>query len=541
MMAAEMQDSSALMRNLPLQDRTFAPIFRMRMAASAETVFLKFDGKSFTYGEVCRKVLALARGLAELGIGRGDIVPVLLENSVDYVVCWFALQLRGATIAMVNPGARGTVLGNAISDCSPKLAICGHEQAVAIAELTSAVRAQLRHVVLVEDDSAPSGGAIGNLPSIMPLASLLRDEGPDPVVETSFQEVQTVIFTSGSTGPAKGVLLPNGHYFANACTFLRLSGLRPDDVLHTSLPLFHGIASRQGVLPSFMIGATVSLGRKFSASRFWQTVTEEAATVALLTPSMTPIIAARPEGEFDQAHSLRALYNVPHDASFEARFNVTLLAAFAITEVGAIIYSPYGERREGSVGKAHEDWELALVDGVDRVLSEPGATGELVCRPRLPYIMMQGYLNRPQAAVDAWNNLWYHTGDVMRKDQDGYFYFVDRNKDRIRRRGENISPSEIEAEIRLHPAVADCVACGYAAPGGEDDIRVFIALRQGTDLAFSAPDLQAFLAGKLPKAMMPRYFEVLENFPLTASGKVDRNAMRASPLPATAWDAEADK
>jgi crotonobetaine/carnitine-CoA ligase len=165
----------------------------------------------------------------------------------------------------------------------------------------------------------------------------------------------------------------------------------------------------------------------------------------------------------------------------------------------------------------------------------------LVCRPRLPYIMMQGYLNRPQAAVDAWNNLWYHTGDVMRKDQDGYFYFVDRNKDRIRRRGENISPSEIEAEIRLHPAVADCVACGYAAPGGEDDIRVFIALRQGTDLAFSAPDLKASLAGKLSKAMMPRYFEVLENFPLTASGKVDRNAMRASPLPATAWDAEADK
>jgi crotonobetaine/carnitine-CoA ligase len=531
--------SEAQLRDLPLEQRVFGPIFLQRITEDADRPFLTAGADRFTYGAFGARTLALARGLARQGVGPGSVVPILLPNGAAFVMAWFAVHLRGATMALLNPALKGRLLEAALRDCRPRLAIVGAAQRAELAALDPQALEGLETIVVVGAPATAAERADSTVVSgrsTVALEALMDDAGPDPVVPTSFEQVQSIFFTSGSTGPAKGVLMPNAHFFANPCTFLRLSGLQRDDVLHTSLPLFHGVGSRQGVLPAFMIGARVDLGEKFSASRFWRTVAQSGATVALLTPSMTPVLAALPPDPAERSHRLRLVYNVQQDPAFEARFGVRMLVSFAITEIGVVIYSRPPERRAGAMGLAHEDWELAIVDEADRPVPH-GAAGELVCRPRRPFIMMQGYLNRPEAAAQAWRNLWYHTGDYLRQDEDGWFHFAGRDKDRLRRRGENLSPLEIEHELRQHPAVADAVAVGYPAADGEDDIRVVLVARGGVDPPAAAA-LAAWLAGRLPASMVPRYWEFADALPLTATDKVDRRALREAGLAAAAWDRE---
>ncbi|HEY5899769.1 MAG TPA: AMP-binding protein [Burkholderiales bacterium] len=523
--------SDAALRDLPLEDRVLAPIFRQRIEQDADRPFLRFGSEHYTYGQFAERTLAFARGLARLGIGKGSIVPILLPNCAQYVMAWFAVQLRGAAMALLNPALKGRLLENALVDCDPRVVIAGGD---ALAQVAALTRERCKHLGTIIAVGPGSGVSDSRLVSFETIG---EKGGADPIADASFDDVQAIFFTSGSTGPAKGVLMPNAHFFGNPCSFMRLSGLSREDVLHTSLPLFHGVGSRQGVLPAFMIGAQACLGAKFSASRFWQTVSEEQATIALLTPSMPPILAALAPGRFDRGHRLRAIYNVPHDAAFEERFGVRMLTSFAITEIGVVIYTPYPERRLGAMGVAHEDWELAIVDEMDRPLGDD-RQGQLVCRPKKPYLMMQGYLNRPEAAAAAWRNLWYHTGDFMRRDADGYFYFTGRDKDRIRRRGENISPLEIESELRHHPAIADCVAVPFPARDGEDDIRAIVVAREAMALPAFA-ELYGWLAARLPPNMMPRYFEIAPALPMTATDKVDRRALRDAPLGDGFWDREA--
>ena len=224
------------------------------------------------------------------------------------------------------------------------------------------------------------------------------------------------------------------------------------------------------------------------------------------------------------------------DEDFENRFRVQMLSSFAITEIGVVIYSPFGQRKLGSMGKCHEDWELAIVDE-DGHQVQPGQEGQLVCRPKLPYIMMTEYLNMPEATVSAIRHLWYQTSDFMWQDEQGYFYFSGRDKDRIRRRGENISPFEIETEIRSHPDVAECVAVGYPAADGEDEIRVYILGVPKKDLA-DIKTYKDWLSSRLPTSMIPRYFEYIEQFPLTNTEKIDRKMLRNLPLSEHSWDSQ---
>ena len=520
------------LRDLPLELRTFGPIFEQRIAEDRERPFLHAEGKTYTYGEFGDYTLAIARGLAALGVKEGNIVPILLHNCAQYVAAWFAIHLRGATMALLNPGLRGRMLELALNDCTPRIVIANDEAIAAMADLPEGARPGLEIIIRV----GPSN-SFPQLPDsirVIDFALLETHEGANPIVPTRFDQIQSVFFTSGSTGPAKGVLMPNAHFFANPCSMIRLTGLTRDDIIHTSLPLFHGVGSRQGVLPAFMLGAQVDLGLKFSGSRFWDTVRNCGATVALLTPTMPPLVAAHKPSDDDRRHRLRALYNVSPDREFEERFGVRMFVSFAITEIGVVIYSPPAERRLGMMGRAHEDWELRVVDENDRPVPN-GTAGELVCRPKRPFIMMQGYLNRPDAAASAWRNLWYHTGDYMIRDDEGWYRFAGRNKDRIRRRGENISPLQIEDELRVHPLIQDCVALGYPAGDGEDDIRIaFIAKPDGQFVPY--PELIDWLASRLPPSMIPRYWESHAEFPLTPTGKVDRQSLRDLPLSPAVWD-----
>jgi len=284
------------------------------------------------------------------------------------------------------------------------------------------------------------------------------------------------------------------------------------------------------------VGAHVVVAERFSASRFWQQAAECGATVGHTIFTIPPILKARAPGPEDRAHKLRCMYNAHHDTEFEERFNVRLVEAYGMTETGLVVYTPYPERREGAAGRIHEDWEAMIVDEND--LPVPvGESGEIVLRPKKPFIMMQGYLDKPADTLAAWRNLWFHTGDIARVDEDGYFYFVDRKKDRIRRRGENISSWDVENYVGAHPAVAECVALPHPAEAGEDDIRVVVVFKQGEEITPQA--LAEWLEERMPRFMLPRYIEPLPELPRNPTSKVEKYKLTQAGLGETAWDREA--
>jgi crotonobetaine/carnitine-CoA ligase len=231
---------------------------------------------------------------------------------------------------------------------------------------------------------------------------------------------------------------------------------------------------------------------------------------------------------------VRAIFNAAHDLEFESRFGVRTLEAFAMTETSYLLYNRYPQRTLGSTGRAHEDWDVELVDDHD-VPVAVGKAGELVARPRKPYIMMQGYHNKPQATLEAWRNLWFHTGDILRRDEDGNFFYIDRKKERIRRRGENVSSSEVEKGVSVHYAIAECAVIAHPAAEGEDDIRLVAVLKAGAVLA--PAELFAWLRERLPKFMLPRYIEFVDELPRTGTSKVEKRALQQQGLSPGAWDA----
>ena len=400
--------------------------------------------------------------------------------------------------------------------------------------LPAAASANLEWIVVV---GLPPGAALDDAPRLVRFEDLPEAARPDDVtVRPLHSDVCTLGFTSGTTGPSKAVMVAHSHSIATALNFIRNVGLTAEDVLFTPLPLFHGMSSRMGLLPALLVGCRVVLGKRFSGTRFWSEVIEADATVAQIIFSIPGVLLAQPPGPNDRAHRVTRMMNAHHNEPFERRFGVQLVEAFAMSEIGTIISTPYGgERRPGSAGRAHPDWEVELMDEHGDLLGG-SATGEIVCRPRKPGLMMLGYLNQPDRMVEATRDLWFHTGDIARRDADGYFWFLDRARERIRRRGENISSLEIEDIVRRHPDIADAAVVAHPASAGEDDIRLLVVPSPGTLIL--AHEIHEWMRGHMPRFMVARYIEVVSCLPYTATNKVEKNRIITEGLGAGAWDAD---
>lgn len=520
--------------NLPLEERSLGPILRWRAKVDAERPYLTVAERTWSFSETNAEVRATARGLAARGIGKGDYLALMLPNCAEFVFTWYASCLRGAAMVPINPQYRGFLLDAPLRETRTRGIIIHHTLTEALATIDPEIYSGLEWIAVV------GGAGKVDLPNgrarLIGFEDLKEPDGPDPEVECDYRDIHSVMYTSGTTGPSKGVLIANGHFFSSACVFLRAVALTRDDVLFTPLPLFHGLASRLGVLPAMMVGAHVVVAERFSASRFWHQAAECGATVGHTIFTIPPILKMHPAGPQDRAHRLRCMYNAHHDREFEERFGLRLVEAYGMTETGLVVYTPYPERREGAAGRIHEDWEGRVVDGNDLPVPA-GEIGEIVLRPKLPFIMMQGYLDRPQDTLEAWRNLWFHTGDIARMDADGYFYFVDRKKDRIRRRGENISSWDVENYVGAHPAIAECVALPHPAAGGEDDVRVVVVFKAG-----AKPDLEelaAWLEQRMPPFMVPRFIEALPELPRNPTSKVEKYKLMNQGLGTDAHDREA--
>lgn len=518
----------------PLQQCSIAYFLRLRAEVDGGRPYLTFGGRTYTFGDTERRCRDLARGLAQRGIKTGSRVLLLLPNGAAFVFTWYACSLLGATVVPLNTSLKGFMLEAQVEDAQAEAAVVQDELLPALDAMRTEFKQRLPWLAVVGD--AAGAGKIVEAARIVPFDALYRSGADDPEVPGDFRRIQIISYTSGTTGPSKGVMLPDALTFNSARTFMRLSGMTREDVVYTPLPLFHGLSSRMCALPALMLGAHAVIDERFSASRYWERAAQCHATLAQVVHAIVPLIKAQPPGACDRAHRVRAIFNAPHDLAFEQRFGVRTLEAFAMTETSHLLYYPYPQRVVGSTGRAHEHWDIELVDDND-VPVAVGEAGELVARPRMSYIIMQGYHNKPQATLDAWRNLWFHTGDILRRDAEGNYFYIDRKKERIRRRGENVSSSEVEHGVAAHPAIAECVVIAHPAAAGEDDIRLLAVLKDGAALTPAA--LFEWLRERLPRFMLPRFIEFVNALPRTGTGKVEKLRLVRQGLSAGVWDAQA--
>ena len=515
---------------------TLPTFLREAAAAHSDKVCVRaMSGEKLTYAELLELVERRAAGLEALGVSKGDSVLLLMDNSVDLVVCWFAVNLLGAVQVPANTASRGPSLAHIANNSGAKVAIIDTRYAAALdgvaGELTTVTTAVVR-------------GEQVQLPwRTVTLADVDDTDGRPTEVQVSYRDPAAIIYTSGTTGPAKGVVVPHAHMHTFAAHVVEQLGIVSDDVYYICLPLFHANAQFMQVLPCIMTGAEMVLADAFSASGWLDDLRACGATVTSLLGVMAQYIFNRPASAADVDHGVRRMVTIPMPAviaeDFERRFATTCIEAYGMTEICLPLYRPAGEPlRPGSCGKALDEWfEVAIVDpDTDEPLPD-GEAGEIAVRPRYPFTTFLEYHAMPARTVEAWRNLWFHTGDAAYRDADGFYYFLDRLNDRIRRKGENVTAYDIEVALTELPEIVESAVIAKPATEGEDDIKAYLVIEDG----FEAPDLVAVLAHcvkRLPYFAVPRYLEITTELPKTPTGKVLKRTLRASETSSAEWDRE---
>jgi crotonobetaine/carnitine-CoA ligase len=521
-----------------LEDLVLGDLLAARAVTHRGENFLEFRDGEFTYGEVDEMSNRVAQGLIAVGVRPGHHVAVMLPNCPELVFVIFALARLGAVAVPVNTAYRGELLRHVLATANVSTLIVDGQYADRLPPAASVLPDLLR-VIVRGDGAAPGSTPRLGLP-VTSLSGLLGHGADRPAHRASFSDLLAIMYTSGTTGPSKGAMVP--HALALTCALDSLDFLdRWGKKIYCPLPLFHAAGLWDGMMSALLGGGAIAVVERFSASRFWDDVRQFDAKVAMSVFSMIPILLNQPPTPRDKDHPLEIFYmgKSSLDEPLYERFGVRSVETYTSTEAGIPLASPFGEWRLGSCGQANaERFEVAVVDDWDRLLG-PGEPGELVLRPRQPGVITAGYYGRFEATAHAFRNLWFHTGDRVWRDEDGYFYFVDRMADAIRRRGENISAFDIESEVNLHPAVLECAAIGVPSELEEEEVKLVVVLRPGAVL--SAEELAAHCRVKLPGFMVPRYLEFVAALPRTATDKIAKHELRAAGargITPTTWDRE---
>ena len=520
-----------------LEELVLGEILASRAETHRSETFLQFRDAEFTFAEVDELSNRTAQGLHAAGVRPGHHVALMLPNCPELVFVIFALARLGAVAVPVNTAYRGELLRHVLATANVSTFIVDGQYTDRVAPAAPRLPNLLRVIVHAGSTDIPLEG-LGKPATT--LAGLLVHGAEPPDHEASFSDLLAIMYTSGTTGPSKGAMVP--HALALTCALDSLDFLdRWGKKIYCPLPLFHAAGLWDGMMAALLSGTAVAVVERFSASRFWDDVRRFEAKVAMSVFSMIPILLNQPPTPRDKDHPLEIFYmgKSTLDAPLYERFGVRSVETYTSTEAGIPLASPFGEGRLGSCGRANsERFEVAVVDDWDRILP-PGEPGELVLRPRQPSVITAGYYGRFEATAHAFRNLWFHTGDRVWQDDDGYFYFVDRMADAIRRRGENISAFDIESEVNLHPAVLECAAIGVPSELEEEEVKLAVVLRPGAVL--SENELAAHCRVKLPGFMVPRYLEFVDALPRTPTDKIAKHELRAvgrRGLTETTWDRE---
>jgi len=486
-------------------------------------------GESVTFGQLALDASRMAGGLRELGVGAGDLVATMLPHSADTYRIWFALAMLGAAEVPVGTRYRGLTLTHLLEDSGVTVAVVDAAHASVVLELLRSGDAAGLKTVVVRggtDLEAPPGVALVSLEEVR-VATRVRSH-----VEATPRDLALVLYTSGTTGVAKGVLVPWGQVHATVTGVFPEGTCRPGKVLYGPFPPNH-IGGRLFVGMGINYGLPAVVRDTFSASAYWRDVATHGATTTALVSAMVAILSGAAPRDDDRDNSLEDVLMNPLTSDyreFEERFGLRVCTDFNMTETSIPLHSGWeidDWRSCGRVRPGAPGYELELVDEFD-VPVAVGEVGELICRTRTPWTLNAGYLGRPEESAVAWRNGWFHTGDAFRRDEQGRYYFVDRIKDAIRRRGENISSFEVEREVLSHPEVLECAAIGVPSPIGEQDVKVFVVRSVGSTL--TEADLIHHVRQRAPGFMVPEHVEFVADLPKTeATQKVMKAQLRTFP------------
>jgi crotonobetaine/carnitine-CoA ligase len=371
-----------------------------------------------------------------------------------------------------------------------------------------------------------------------PLEGLLSQREDDPRIEIDFRSPACVLFTSGTTGVSKGAIISHHHEISFGDAFRAIVGMEAQDVSYNYLPFFH-IAGKFVFLATLLAGGRMLLRERFSLSDFWPDVRRHGCTVAISVGGICNMLNGLPPDPEDARNTLRIMYAVPIPpeikTAFERRFDLALVEGYGSTETNLICYTTPEGAPHGSCGKASPLYDVRVVDEADRELP-PDTPGEIVVRGRYPHLLMLGYYGMPEKTVEAFANQWFHMGDRGRIDAEGWVYFIDRVKDAIRRRGENVSSFEVEQIILRHPDIVEAAAVAAKSEVGEEEIKLVAVLRQGGRVEPEA--LLRWCLSEMPYFMAPRFIEFVDSLPRTPTQKVRKVDLRADAINARTWDCE---
>ena len=515
---------------------TLGELVDQAVARDPQKVYLYFQQHQVTYEGLRDMSLRAANMFRGLGVGHGDRVALFLPNGREFLFSWMGLSRLGAVGVPINTAYKAEETGYILNNAEVSVLV-SHHTLLEVANKASQQCPSLRHSLVVGDVADTYSGWKGfwQLLNEAPAAPLSSQGKITP------QDVSMLVYTSGTTGNPKGVMITHEMYVAAGQGFATWTGATPEDRFFTCLPYFHANAQYYSTMGSLAIGASLVIEDRFSASRFWDQVRGSGATVVNFIGMMMPVLLKQPPVERDSDNTVRLFYGSPAMEpatleEFEGRFGAEVIIGFALTECCYGTVEPRGQpHRGGSSGRPrwHPDPrfqnELAIMDGRGNTVP-PGEAGEITLKSPA---VTPGYWRDPERTAEAILDGRLHTGDLGLLDQDGYLYFVDRKKDVVRRRGENISSQEVEAVIKKHPKVLDCAVIAVPSELGEEEVKAYVVPRVSTQEANDAAqgdltpeEVVYWCADHLASFKVPRYIELRDDLPRTPSLRVRKDQLR---------------
>lgn len=521
------------------QQDTVNAVLQRAAAENGSRPFLDIGGVVYSIADIDRESSRAANGLLALGVKPGETVVTVLDNNADAVFLWLAINKIGAISVPVNTAYKGEFLRHQIADAGAAVVIAESDYSERVARIAKELP-DLKWVAYR-----------GERPHLDPhdftflsLEELRSDDARTPDIQVRPSDLAMLIFTGGTTGPSKGCMVSHNYVCNLARQAVAITGRTADSINWTSLPLFHMNAVATSILAEMIGGGRVAVYPRFSVSNFWSEIERTGANDVNLLGSMIPLLANAPESDamkrcFGQIEYVGAApFPAEMQQIWKERFGVKRAGApgYGLTECAMVTtQSSFEYAKPGSSGKRNEWFDVRIVDDDDNEVAV-GQPGEVIVRPRQPHVMFEGYWNRPADTAAVTRNMWFHTGDIGRFDEDGFFYFVDRKKDYLRRRGENISSYEMETTLRAHFAIQDVAVHAVPSEVTEDDVKVTAVLQPGSTL--SERELCEWAIDHLPYFAVPRYIEFRTELPRNPVGRVLKFQLRDEGVTPATWDRE---
>jgi crotonobetaine/carnitine-CoA ligase len=473
-----------------------------------------------------------AAGLTSLGLVPGDHVGVMMHNSIENVEIWFGIQKAGLVEVPVHTASRGALLQYLLDHADVRALVVDESLMDRVAEILDSLP-QLEHLIV---NSSAATHISSNHVAFHQLSDLFQDVAP-PRLQLSTHSTAVILHTSGTTGPPKGVVLSHGAVLHLTRHIVWLMDYVPSDRLYTTFPLFHNNAKYTSVTAALECGGSLVMDKKFSASGFWSTCRDKEVTAFNYMGAMLMMLYKQDASERDLLNSVRTAFGAPCPVhiweDFESRFGLSLVEVYGMTESPMACETRLESRKIGTAGQESTTYQVMIADEDDQAVG-PDVPGEILIRPKVANAIFSSYYKKEEETVEAWRNLWFHTGDQGSMDNEGFLTFIDRKKDCIRRRGENISSWEIESAVNSFSKVVESAAFGIDSDLSEAEVMVAVVPRDKE--TFDLSELIEHCRGQMSDHAVPRYVRLVEELPKNHAQRVEKYRLRAEGLTAETWD-----